>query len=145
MGTLGTCPEPRVFFFLRGPNWLWWIFLKLSYFLLPSQRLTVKRKLGKYFLARGPVRLGVPRAPMQVKRRYCNFWLCPCWKRKRHGLRNLARQWRSRRHRSTPKICQQQKLTEQKRTWAVWSAPAWGYTQGGPQRLWSCDLIWRYT
>ena len=79
MGTLGTCPEPRVFFLFEGPQLAVVNFFKTI--LLPSQRLTVKRKLGKYFLARGPVRLGVPRAPMQVKRRYCNFWLCPCWKR----------------------------------------------------------------
>jgi len=37
--------------------------LGVSYLVL----CTVYWKPGKYFLARGPVRLGVPRAPMQVK------------------------------------------------------------------------------
>ena len=33
-------------------------------------------KPGKYFLARGPVRLGVPRAPLQVKGRCAVHYLC---------------------------------------------------------------------
>jgi len=70
MGTLGTCPGPPHFFLFEGPpTGCGEINFKKLIILLPSQRSTVREtgKPGKYFLARGPVRLGVPRAPMQVK------------------------------------------------------------------------------
>jgi len=39
----------------------------LLIFCLNLRKDQLQGKPGKYFLARGPVRLGVPRAPMQVK------------------------------------------------------------------------------
>ena len=39
----------------------------LLIFCLNPRKDQLYGKPGKYFLARGPVRLGVPRAPMQVK------------------------------------------------------------------------------
>jgi len=36
-------------------------------------------KPGKYFLERGPVQLGVPRAPMQVKTALSITLMSKCW------------------------------------------------------------------
>jgi len=62
--TSGTCPGPPDFFsFWGAPNWLWWNnFLKLI-ILLPSQRSTVRET----WWILSSVRLGVPRASLQVK------------------------------------------------------------------------------
>jgi len=57
---------PRIFSFLGAPNWLWWNKFKKLIILL-QRKDQLYGKPGKYFLARGPVRLGVPRAPKQVK------------------------------------------------------------------------------
>jgi len=56
---------PGLFFRFEGsPTGSGEIFLKLSYYLRKDQ---LQWKPGEYILAKGPVRLGVPRAPMQVK------------------------------------------------------------------------------
>ena len=60
---IGTCPGPRIFFLFEGPpTGRGEINVLRLIILLPSQISTVRER-GKYFLARGPVRLSGAQGP----------------------------------------------------------------------------------